>query len=314
MPSFDVVNYSLRPSKSIQRQLVFEGVRRLQTHVNLAGMAYIGFGSVWFTDFTLAHKALGIRDMVSIEKDEIGHRRAVFNAPYATVRVSAGTAREVLPDLYRDASLNSRPWLAWLDYDYEFDEAVSDDVRSIVENAPPMSIVLVTFNAMEMKYGKVPERPTRLRQVFGSLVPDGLPKGACKKERLSDTLATFAMDFMASVANDAARPGGYVPAVRIVYRDGAPMVTVGGILPARGTAHAVADLVGREDWACMPAKPIVAPHLTGKEASMLQSLLPRDVPLTREDVTGLGFDLEPEQIEAFQAYYRQYPSYAQILA
>ena len=119
---------------------------------------------------------------------------------------------------------------------------------------------------------------------------------------------------MAAAANDTSRPGGFVPAVRVIYRDGAPMVTVGGVLPARGAGRAVADLVGLGDWACMPAKPIVAPHLTVKEAAMLQSLLPRDVPLTRADVTGLGFDLEPEQIEAFQAYYRQYPSYAQILA
>jgi hypothetical protein len=49
MPSFDVVNYSLRPSKSIQRQLVFEGVRQLQGGLNLARLARLihegaGFG------------------------------------------------------------------------------------------------------------------------------------------------------------------------------------------------------------------------------------------------------------------------------
>jgi len=35
MPSFDAINYSLRPSKSIQRQLVFNGVRMLQSHLHL---------------------------------------------------------------------------------------------------------------------------------------------------------------------------------------------------------------------------------------------------------------------------------------
>ena len=55
MRSFDAVNYSLRPSKTIQRQLVFEGVRMLQVALDPV-KAYIGFGSIWFTDFVMAHK------------------------------------------------------------------------------------------------------------------------------------------------------------------------------------------------------------------------------------------------------------------
>jgi len=111
MPSFDVVNYSLRPSKSVQRQVVFEGVRRLQSVLDWAGLVYVGFGSIWFTDYVMAHKLLGIDDMVSIESDEIGYRRAVFNSPYATVRVLQGLASEVLPTLYDDALVARRPWL-----------------------------------------------------------------------------------------------------------------------------------------------------------------------------------------------------------
>ena len=56
MPSFNVVNYSLRPSKSIQRQVVFEGVRNLQSRLDAEDQMYVGFGSIWFTDFILAHK------------------------------------------------------------------------------------------------------------------------------------------------------------------------------------------------------------------------------------------------------------------
>jgi hypothetical protein len=63
-----------------------------------------------------------------------------------------------------------------------------------------------------------------------------------------------------------------------------------------------------------PAKPITAPHLTIREATVLQSQLPRVDHLTRELVRGLGFDLEVGQIEAFETYYRQYPAFAQIVA
>jgi hypothetical protein len=92
------------------------------------------------------------------------------------------------------------------------------------------------------------------------------------------------------------------------------MVTVGGILPAKGAVPAAMEAVNRTDWPCRPKKAIKAPHLTIREAVVLQSQLPSADKLSREDVRRLGFDLEDEQIEAFEMYYRQYPAFAQIIA
>lgn len=314
MPSFDIVNYSLRPSKSIQRQVVFEGMRQLQAQLDFDRMAYVGFGSIWFTDFVLAHKILGIDDMFSIEADEVGFARAVYNAPYATVRVRHGFAKDVLPTLFVDPELTDRPWMAWLDFDYAFDESLRDDVRSLIENAPMNSAVLITFNGHEMKYGAAPDRPDRLRDLFGSVVPDELPKKACKDERMQETLADLALDFMQSVAAEISRPGGFVPAFRLIYRDQSPMVTVGGVLPAKGAAGAASTVVRDGSWPGKPAKAIMAPHLTIREASALQSRLPRADKLSRALVQSLGFDLADEQIEAFETYYRQYPAFAQVIS
>src|ERR1035441_6315346 len=183
MPSFDAINYSLRPSKSIQRQLVFSGVRILQSHLHLERLAYIGLGSIWFTDFVLAHKVLGVDDMVSMEHHDIGYQRAVFNAPYATVRVEHGYSYDILPTLYKDARLSGRPWMVWLDYDYDLNESVRDDLRSLVENVPENSVVLTTFNGLDRKYGQRPaDRPDRLKSLLGSAVPDDLAATACKDE------------------------------------------------------------------------------------------------------------------------------------
>lgn len=314
MPSFDAVNYSLRPSKSIQRQLVFEGVGMLQSDLDLERLVYIGFGSIWFTDFVMAHKLLGVNDMVSIEGDEIGYRRAVFNSPYATVRVRHGFSSEILPALYDNELITKRPWLVWLDYDYEFNESVKEDVESIIQKAPTNSVFLITFNGHERRYGKPADRPARLRELFGDAVPDDLLKEACKDERMQETLADFALDFMKSTAADLARPGGFVPAFRLIYKDSTPMVTVGGVLPAKGAARTAMEVIGADEWPCRPAKPIIAPHLTIREAVLLQSQLPRSEPLSRQLVRDLGFDLEDEQIEAFERYYRQYPAFAQIVA
>lgn len=314
MASFDIVNYSLRPSKSIQRQIVFSGVRLLKTVLDLDRLVYIGFGSIWFTDFVMAHKQLDVIDMISIESDLIGYRRALFNSPFATVQVRHGFSSTVLPALFADAELSGRPWMIWLDYDKEFNEVLRDDARAVIERAPMNSILLVTFDGKEKKYGHADDRPQRLRDLFGGLVPDDLSKDSCKEDRMQETLANFALDFLKSVAAELARPGGFVPAFRLIYKDTAPMVTVGGLLPARGAVRVAEEVVGSDDWQCRPAKPIVAPHLTIREAATLQSKLPCVQGLSRSLVQGLGFDLEEDQIEAFARYYRQYPAFAQIVA
>ena len=313
MASFDSINYSLRPSKTIQRQLVFDGIRMLKSHLNLGQQVFVGFGSIWFTDFVMAHNQLLIRDMYSIESDDIGFRRALFNAPYSTVNVCHGHSSTILLELSEKPEIRNRPWLVWLDYDYLFDESVRDDIRTVIERSPENTILLVTFNGVEGKYGPTADRRDRLREIFGDLVPDDLPRAACKGERMQETLADFAMGTMASLTSELSRPGGFTPAFRLIYRDTAAMVTVGGILPALGAAAISADVVKKEEWPCLVDDPIVAPHLTAREATVLQSLLPSDVNLSTDTVKRLGFDLELKQIEAFQNYYKQYPAFAQIV-
>ena len=314
MPSFNKINYNLRPSKSIQRQIVFAGIDKAMRHLDLDNLLYVGFGSVWFTDFVLAHKTLGIRDMISIEGDDVGYRRAVFNIPYATVRVVHGYSNSVLPKLFSERGLRQRPWMIWLDYDYQLNESVREDMRLVVENAPQNSIILLTFNGREMKYGKAADRPDAIKQLLGSVVPDDLSKDDCKNDRLLETLADLSLDYLVSIAGDMSRPGGFVPAFRLIYQDGAPMVTVGGFLPARGAAAVTTDMISSPNWPAKPPVPIRAPQLTLREAAVLQAHLPSEVELSRDLVQELGFDLEEEELRAFQTYYLEYPSFAQIVA
>lgn len=314
MPSFNAINYSLRPSKSIHRQVVFDGLSRLISHMHLRDIVYVGMGSIWFTDFVLAHRILKIKDMISIEKDDIGKSRAEFNAPFSTIAVKHGTCSEKLPELCSDEHLRARPWIIWLDYDYEFNENIASDLRFIVENAPLNSVVLVTFNGVESRYGKLPERASNLKGIFGNVAPDSIPRDRLQKSPMQETLSDLSLRFLKAAALEKARPGGFVEAFKIVYSDSSPMITIGGILPAPdalGMSRAVAN---GASWPGRPARPIVAPHLTIKETIALQKALPSETALSRTEVQAMGFDLEADQIEAFQKYYLQYPSFAQIMA
>jgi hypothetical protein len=314
MASYESVNYSLRPSKSIERQIIFDGVRELQTALELPRAAYIGFGSIWFTDFVMAHRLLRAVDMLSIEREDIGYHRACFNSPYSTVQIEHGTSNEVLPEICNRDSWTKCPWVVWLDYDGICDEMVTRDLEVLVERSPANSIVIATFNAHDGSYGLPDERRELLRSLLGEVVPDDMSKKSFKGGRFQKTIADLGIAYMKGLAGNASRPGGFLPAFRVPYKDGAPMVTIGGILPSRENRAKAEELVARSDWLCMPEKPIIAPHLTMREAAVLQAQLPCDEPLSRDLVRSLGFDLEDHQIETFQTYYRQYPTFAQIMS
>ena len=315
MSTSQFVNYSLRPSKSIQRQLAFTGIRALRECLEVSNSIYIGFGSIWFADFVLAHNILNINEMISMEEDETIFNRAVFNAPYASVDVRRGASSNVLPTLYDDEEINTLPWVMWLDYDGAFEEGTADDTRTAIERLPGSSILLITFNGARGKYGRqTRDRVGRLRDLFENVVPHDLERERCDGDEMRETLATLAVDFMSATAAGIRRPGGFVPAFRMIYRDGSDMVTVGGVLPASlDIANVTRQLVEADDWRCMPADPIISPLLTMREAKALQAQLPRPELLTKELVRTLGFDLDEAQIRAYERYYKEYPAFAQIV-
>ena len=313
MASFNFVNFSLRPNKFIQRRIVFDGIQKLQSHLNFEWSVYIGFGSIWFTDFIFAHKLLGIDKLVSIENDPIGVSRARFNKPYATVNVESGDSATILPKLYEDNQLNDKPWIVWLDYDSEIFEPVVDDVRSVIEKSPENSLFLITFNGNAQKYGKPQHRKTMLQTLFGDIVPNDLPKCKTGNKQIPMTLANLAIEFMESVAVQSIRNVRFVPAFRVIYKDSSMMITVGGVICSKNKLKKDAEFLENETWKCKPIEPIMTPHLTIREILKLQSNLPDKNEWTKKKVNSLGFLLEENELEQYKKYYREYPTFAQII-
>ena len=315
MSSFKFINYSVRPSKSIQRQIVFDALSEVEPIIGLCDATYIGLGSIWFTDFILAHTKININRMISIEKDYVGYKRAKFNKPYSSLTVRKGCSSEVIPKLLKRKNLCTKPWVVWLDFDYELKPSVIAEMQTLAENAPTNSVLIFTLNSRLSKYGKRANvRLTRLHNLFGSVVPDDLSEDRCEDVyNMQLTLANLSLQFMQSVAAEVARPESFVPAFLLPYMDGAPMVTFGGILPSVEQKDRIRKVVGSKSWSGKVKKQINAPHLTVKETLQMQSLLPSDRSISRKRIRELGFDLTKSDIALFQEYYKHYPSFAQVV-
>lgn len=313
MYAFDTMNYSLRPNKIIQRQMAFDGLELLKRHLPLGNAVYIGFGSVWFADFILAHKRLGISEMISIERDPILAARARFNAPFRTVRVEEGDSTTILTELKDRAEDMLRPWIVWLDYTSSLTPEIMIDVDLLADYAPPGSVMLMTMNAKAENIGKGLEgRRDGLQRLLGDVVSEDVDLQTLTSKRMQRTLGEYISSYIEARCRTFARSGGFVPAFQMPYRDGVEMITVGGIFPTPETRDQTVALVSGLEWPGFPGTSIETPPLTPKEICALQTLLP-DPAVVRRHVLGLGFDLEDDKLEVYCAHYRRYPSFFQVV-
>ena len=70
----------------------------------VADYQYTGFGAIYFVDFILFHKILGLKRLVSLEQQESLTSRMKFNRPFSCVEIKMVPASSEIPNLSRDAS------------------------------------------------------------------------------------------------------------------------------------------------------------------------------------------------------------------
>ena len=320
MASSDVVNYALRPNKSVERKLVFEVLSTMSPVLNLPGYRYVGLGAPWFVDFVMAHRQLTIVDMISIEQDEILASRAEFNKPYACVSVIHGDSQTVLPEL----PLEELPLLVWLDYDTSLEGPVLTDLSTLCRRVQAGSVIIVTINAHKERLPKHDVNDNeyesfadRMRALAGDLIPPEVPMEATQASGYPPYLASVLFDQMHRQVRKAGREGeALLPILNIGYSDNAPMVTVGGLIADQQRVDQVkAVLEGKNLGAFLDQKrhlKIGVPPLTLKEKAVLDQLLPCSDPPNEDDLQGIGFRLKPSQIEAYHKFYLYYPMFGEV--
>jgi len=232
-PSFEQIDYTIRPAKNIERKMIGEMIGRLRVFRPVQDYLYVGLGSTFFSDFVLFHRMFGIREMVSIEKETTRRGRIEFNIPFACIRVEFGETTDVLPRLDW-----SRAAVVWLDYDDKIDARKLDDLVYLSQNLMSSSVLIVTLPAHPRDFdaGQPPDLTRRLRLIREALsdrVPDSLrPQDtAVLANALYHIVNTTIRE--ALVGRNAALPDPekieYRQIMNFRYADGAPMVTFGGI-------------------------------------------------------------------------------------
>jgi len=340
-PSFERIDYQLRYNKHIERKLVFDILLSAKLLVDLSGYQYLGLGSMWFADFRLAHRILGLRDMISIEFEEYADR-ASFNQPYKSIDLKRGKSTDVLQSFSGPDWI--RPIVSWMDYDGCLGVSIVRDLELILEKCAPNSVLMVTINAARKNYR--PRRTntetdktravTALGQIEGLLGAESIParyepgitEGGVHNDVTEEMFPEFIAEAMLTfMAHKLARSGReiqvmegtetkstpltFVPLLNCCHKDGVEMITVGGAIVTAGKEapwEAIAAKIAPLQPNKVPAHQMLdLVPITAKEKIVLDRCLPQDSEGFLSMAKEHGIKLPDDQLAKYFRYYQHFP-------
>ena len=326
MGSYDKINYLLRPNKSVERKMVCEMLSGLSSIKDLSTYMYIGLGSVYFADFLLFHRNLGIAKMVSIESDNKVKDRCEFNKPFSCIELKIGESTNILPNL----DIQANDSIVWLDYDGAISDSAFSDINTVVSKMRPDSFFMLSLNAdtcvlktpLEEDGEINPEK--RIVEMIGD---ERFPNQYRDKEMTPKTyLSLLHHCIMSEITAAVQKRNGmedervvFHQTVNFLYLDGIRMLTLGGFLFREDEAEAHLEKMCTRNLPYYkndsePFK-IQCPVLSLKEIQTLNSHLPcivHDDGKIDDDFLN-EFPLNNSDIRKYAALYRYYPSYVETL-
>lgn len=337
-PSFERFDYLLRTNKHIERRLVFDVLCAADQRIGFSEHWYLGFGSMWFGDFRLAHRLLGINTLVSMELTDHA-ARAKFNRPFAGVTVEAGESGAIMANLSQETW--NQPVIAWLDYDGYLNNEVVSDINLLLDRAQPNSAVIITVNGARGTYrgrkastltarnetsvgvvegflgsGSIPTRCAPQQNAAGAYID--VPEAEFPEfltEAIADYMQHHVMASAREVEGDRLR---FLPLYRLHHRDSADMVTVGGVVVTEAAAviwqqclrqHPIlVDANGAANYCRIDLIPV-----TVKEKITLDECLPdigNNAPLLAA-ARAAGLALHDDDIAKYRKFYRHFPVFVE---
>ncbi|HEV7675128.1 MAG TPA: O-methyltransferase [Candidatus Angelobacter sp.] len=318
------VQYDLRPAKQVERRMLLDAFQRLgEAGFQIRDYQYTGFGSVYFVDFILFHKMLGLHRLLSLEHEPILESRVRFNKPFSCVDIKMQPAAVEIPNLSRDLK-----HILWLDYDGILRKEFIADLKSALNILPAGSIVLITVDAeppraedfvdinAEYSSGKEVLGPKHWKEYFEHHASEYLPLGQKTDSFTQSNLATVSIAILREAFKRSIlyrRDVSLQPLFNFTYRDGHLMVTMGVMVAApedkrrlNGSTLTEASYF-RANFDSPPFE-IRVPRLTRKERVYMDFAMPCAAGWKPTD-----FELDDATIDAYREVYRFLPAFAELL-
>jgi hypothetical protein len=313
--SYENVHYEFRPAKQVERRMLIHTFQCLMAAgFPINDYKYTGLGSIYFVDFILFHRYLGIENFLSVESSTEIVRRVRFNQPYSCVEIAIGDIAEFIPSLSTEIQ-----HILWLDFDHILTNDMLDAVHLAATQLSCGSILLVTVDVEPPggpEDGLSKWNPKTWRKYF---IEEGknyiwarTPISDFGRQRLPKVNARL-IETAISKGILGRSDVSFIPLFNFIYADGHRMLSVGGMIGTGVERQKLSSLNRRTLYFLKPSlteEPyeIIVPKITRKERLYLDSMMP-----CRDDWNPDAFELEREKVLAYRSIYRYYPAYTEML-
>ncbi len=322
-PSFEKINYIFRPKKQIERKILIELFQKIQNTLNIpiSEYQYIGLGSIYYYDFILFHKYLNIRDMISLD-DKENFNRFEFNKPFDFITFKNMSTTDFLSndDLYKKSFI-------WFDYDSSLirynkrnktflnTETIFKDIQIFTKKSKELDLFVLTVN---IKIRDTLFESPRFKKAFIDEYDEYLSDQYKKVNNITfEKYPWIIQNIIVNIFrnNEQFHPVKFRKLFSFIYRDGAPMYTIGGIFSENNLSS---NLLAKKDNFFETDEnkfvDINVPLLTYYEKMTLDknilNIEENMSSLNKEKIIEmLGFEMEPYELRSYLDYYRYYPQY-----
>lgn len=307
--SYLKVHYELRPAKQVERRMIIDALQILgENGFPVREYRYTGMGSVYFIDFILFHRILGIESMTSVEYDEGIAKRVEFNRPFEFVDVQIKPIGDVIPSLSPD-----QRHLLWLDYDGIITGNQLQDISLAATFLTRGSILLITVDVEPPTDTNDPEDWKQYYLAEAASYLDEETKTSAFAKSKLPTRTVELVDKAIKNGLAGRTEVEFIPLFNFLYRDTHSMITIGGMIGGSAEKRRIrgSGLVDtfyyRHSLNGDPCL-IKVPLLTRKERQYLDGFMPYSDSWLPQD-----FEMSSDLVLAYRDIYRFCPSYAELL-
>jgi hypothetical protein len=325
IPSFEKINYTLRPRKQIERKIIIDIFRELKHKLGLQFeiYTYLGMGSIYYYDFILFNKFLNFKNMISLD-DKQCRQRFIFNKPYDFVEFYNTTTSKFLNELTR-----IKPLFTWFDYDsylIKYDELTKEfqsnnhilgDIEVITKKCLPGDVFIITVDISLPEIAlDVQQRKTEFIGKYRQYLDIQFHKEASiTQENFVYLIQNIIINKIKS--SHLIGTPDFHKLFAFSYRDSSLMYTLGGIfypLPKEILNSEIKFIDPNENHLTK----IDVPLLTYKEKQTLDRNIKflensRNTLINNNTIDAvtkrLHFELNPAELKDYIEYYQYYPQY-----
>lgn len=311
--SHQKVHYEFRPAKQVERRMLLHALHALrEVGYPISKYEYTGLGSIYFIDFVLFHRYLGLTRFTSVEGDRDIDKRVEFNRPYDLVKVVHDDMTAQIARLSKD-----HKHILWLDFDSILTSELLEAVQLAATQLTVGSILLVTVDA------EPPGRPEDGRKYnpstwmnyFKTEASGFIWRDANRGDFARDALPTANARILKSAIVEGLKTRylRFIDMFSFLYADGHRMLSLGGMIGNDDDADRVRSLDREElfflkdDVADTPFE-IRVPLVTRKERHYLDQKMPCEINWAPDE-----FEMKAEDVSDYKTIYRYYPAYTEML-